>query len=318
MQVIQEQPKAKPQPKPVKQAAKAPATVTPQAALTQPSTPPQEPTQIKMSPVGGSEIAIAKFPGSVSTITSADIARSETVSLENVLQTRVPGIIVSDLQGNDFQTDVQFRGFSASPVDGVPQGLAVYENGVRINEAFGDVVNWDFLPSVAVQNMAVVANNPAFGLNALGGAISITMKDGFGFQGVETDVRGGSFGRIEGSVQAGAKSGNYAAYIAVEDIHDDGWREFSPSDIRRMFADLGFKNHDAEFHVNFTGADNFVGAVTASPVELLAQSYSDVFTNPQTTNNDLAMASVNGSVAVTDTLNVSGVGYYRNFRQKPR
>jgi iron complex outermembrane receptor protein len=175
VQVIQEQPKANPQPKPIQKAAKAPATVTAQSTPTSP-TPPQEPTQIKMSPVGGSEIAIAKFPGSVSTITSADIARSETVSLENVLQTRVPGIIVSDLQGNDFQTDVQFRGFSASPVDGVPQGLAVYENGVRINEAFGDVVNWDFLPSVAVQNMAVLANNPAFGLNALGGAISITMK----------------------------------------------------------------------------------------------------------------------------------------------
>ena len=103
------------------------------------------------------------------------------------------------------------------------------------NEAFGDVVNWDFLPSVAISDIAVVANNPAFGLNAIGGAISISMKDGFGFQGVATDVRGGSFGRIQGSVQAGEKSGNYAAYIAVEDIHDDGWRDFSPSDIRRMY-----------------------------------------------------------------------------------
>jgi iron complex outermembrane recepter protein len=321
VQVIQEQPKTKPTPTPVRQATetkKAPATVQPAPSPTPPieiGTSIPEPTAIMMSPVGGSEIPITKVPGSVSTVTSSDVARSYSDSLENVLQTRVPGIIVNDLQGNDFQTDVQFRGFSASPLDGVPQGLAVYQNGVRINEAFGDVVNWDFLPSVAVSDIAVVANNPAFGLNALGGAISITMKDGFDFQGVETDVRGGSFGRIQGSVQAGQKSGNYAAYIGIEDIHDDGWREFSPSDIRRMYADLGFKNHDAEFHVNFSGADNFVGAVTASPVELLAQSYSDVFTNPQTTNNDLAMGSVNGSVALTDTLKMSGVGYYRNFRQ---
>ncbi len=86
-------------------------------------------------------------------------------------------------------------------------------------------------------------------------------------------------------------------------------------DIRRMFADIGFKNHDAEFHANFTGADNFVGVVAASPVELLQESYSSVFTNPQTTQNDLAMGSINGSVNVTDTFKVSGVSYYRSFRQ---
>lgn len=318
VQVIEQQRKTKPRPKPVKPANKPKTPVVTQ----QPSTAPLEaPTstplasEVVMSPVGGSEIPIAKFPGSVSTLSSSDVTRSGATSLQNVLETRVPGIIVNDLQGNDFQTEVQFRGFSASPVDGVPQGLAVYQNGVRINEAFGDVVNWDFLPTAAVADMAVVANNPAFGLNALGGAISITMKDGFDFQGVETDVRGGSFGRIQGSIQTGARSGNYAAYMAIENIHDDGWREFSPSDIRRMYADLGFKNRDAEFHVNFTGADNFVGAVAASPVELLARDYSDVYTSPQTTKNELAMGAVNGSVALTDTLKISGVGYYRNFRQ---
>jgi len=317
VQVIQEQPK----PKPVKQAAKP--KKAPVAQVQAPTTPPVEegssvlePTQVKMSPVGGSEIPIAKVPGSVGTVSSSDVTRSGTMAVQDALQSRIPGVIVNNLQGNDFQTNVQFHGFEASPLDGVPQGLAVYENGVRINEAFGDVVNWDFLPSVAISDIAVMTNNPAFGLNALGGSVSITMKDGFNFQGVETDFRMGSFGRVQGSVQAGQQFGNYAAYVAVEDIHDDGWREFSPSNIRRMFADIGFKNHDAEFHANFTGADNFIGAVAASPVELLDQSYSDVFTNPQTTQNDMAMGSLNGSVNVTDTLKVSGVSYYRRFNQR--
>lgn len=314
--MIQEQPK----PKPVRQAAKP--KKAPVAQVQAPTTPPVEegssvlePSQVKMSPVGGSEIPIAKVPGSVGTVSSSDVTRSGTMAVQDALQSRIPGVIVNNLQGNDFQTNVQFHGFEASPLDGVPQGLAVYENGVRINEAFGDVVNWDFLPSVAISDIAVMTNNPAFGLNALGGSISISMKDGFNFQGVETDFRMGSFGRVQGSVQAGQQFGNYAAYVAVEDIHDDGWREFSPSNIRRMFADIGFKNHDAEFHANFTGADNFVGAVAASPVELLDQSYSDVFTSPQTTQNDMAMGSLNGSVNVTDTLKVSGVGYYRRFNQ---
>ena len=317
VEVIQQQAKPKP-PKPIKQAAKPKATPpaqVPTPAPAEASLTVPEPSTVKMSPVGGSEIPIAKVPGSVGTVSASDVTRSGAVDVQDVLQSRIPGVIVNDLQGNEFQKDVQFHGFEASPVDGVPQGLAVYQNGVRINEAFGDVVNWDFLPSVAISDIAVMTNNPAFGLNALGGSVSITMKDGFNFQGVETDFRMGSYGRAQGSVQAGQQSGNYAAYIAFEDIHDDGWRQLSPADIRRIYADIGFKNHDAEFHANFTGADNFVGVVAATPVEMLEQSYSSVFTNPQTTQNDMAMGSVNGSVNVSDTLKISGVSYYRRFNQ---
>ena len=320
VQVIQEQPK--PKPKPVKQETKPKKKPTTVAA--QPAPPPQpaetptfppEASEVKMSPIGGSEIPIGKVPTAVGRASAADIQRTGDVTVQNVLQSRVPGVIVSDLQGNDFQTGVQYRGFASSPVNGVPQGLAVYQNGVRINESFGDIVNWDFLPSNAIANMTVVGSNPVFGLNAIGGAITIDMRDGFNFHGAEFDVRGGSFGRIQGAAAIGAQSGNYAMFIAAEDINDDGWRQFSPSEIHRMYADLGFKNREAEFHVNFTGADNFVGAVTASPVQLLDLGWDRVYTNPQTTQNDMAMTSVNGSVKATDTLTVSGLAYYRHFQQ---
>ena len=136
-------------------------------------------TTVNMSPVSGAQIPIGKVPGGVGIVTSSDFARTFDInSAPDALQERVPGVIVDDLQGNSFQTNVSYRGFEASPVNGVAQGIAVYQNGVRINESFGDIVNWDFLPSVAINNMTVVANNPVFGLNALGGAISITMKDG--------------------------------------------------------------------------------------------------------------------------------------------
>ena len=99
-----------------------------------------------MSPLGGSEIPIDKVPGSVSTVSSADISRQKQVITPETLAQRIPGIVLDDYQGNEFQKDVQFRGFESSPLNGVPQGLAVYQNGVRINEAFGDIVNWDFIP----------------------------------------------------------------------------------------------------------------------------------------------------------------------------
>ena len=96
----------------------------------------------------------------------------------------------SDQQGNSFQTDIRYRGFVASPVPGQPQGLAVYMNGVRINEAFGDTVNFDFIPTNAIDRADIQSNNPVFGLNALGGAINLQMKNGFTFQGFEGEVSG--------------------------------------------------------------------------------------------------------------------------------
>jgi hypothetical protein len=100
-----------------------------------------------------------------------------------------PGVSTSDQQGNSFQTDIRYRGFAASPVPGQPQGIAVYLNGVRINEAFGDTVNFDFIPTNAIDRADIQSNNPVFGLNALGGALNLQMKNGFTFQGFEAKSR---------------------------------------------------------------------------------------------------------------------------------
>ncbi len=298
------QPAAQPAPQPVAKTA-VPSAVTPPA-----------PTQVKLSPVGGSEIAIEKVAGSVSTVSAADVARSGSASIQDVLAARVPGITLNDLQGSGFQTDVQYRGFSASPVDGVAQGLAIYQNGVRINEAFGDTVNWDFLPSNAIGDITVMSNNPAFGLNAIGGSISIGMKDGFSYQGGEIDGRIGSFGRKQVGVQAGLRHGPAGVYVAYEDIQDGGWRDNSPAHIRRFYGDLGFKADGNELHVNLTRANNFYGVVTAAPVNLLATGWGRTYTSPQTTVNDVVMPTVNASLKINDTTKLSGVAYYRGFSQR--
>ena len=271
---------------------------------------------IQMSPVGGSEIPLAKVPGGVSTVSSSEISRISTDFAADALQTYVPSVTLSDLQGNVFQPSIDYRGFFASPVDGVPQGLAVYQNGVRINEAFGDTVNLDLIPTSAINGITVLSGNPVFGLNALGGSVTIDMKDGFKYHGFESDTRFGSFSRAQESVQYGAQSGNWAEYIALEDIYDGGYRVEGSSRIRRMYADIGAKGTDSEFHLNFTGADNFVGAAATSPVQLLDEGWSQIFTNPQTTTNVVEMPSINGTVKLTDTLALSGVAYYRHYNQQ--
>ncbi len=314
VQVIQEQ--QKPKPKPVKQAKKPKPAVAPVAVSEAPVAEPVEANTVKMSPLGGSEIPVNKVPGSVFQMNSSDIKRDGTVIIQDALQSQVPGLIVTDIQGNQFQTDIQYRGFEASPVNGVAQGLAVYQNGVRINEAFGDIVNWDFLPSNAINNVALVTGNPVFGLNALGGSIVIDMKDGFNYQGAEVDTRFGSFGRKQVSTEAGYRSGNWGIYGAFEAINDDGFRDFSDAEVRRGYFDLGVKGDRAEFHFNFTGADNHVGVTAAAPEQLLDMGRNLTFTSPQTTDNEMQMYSVNGKVKATDTLTFSGVTYYRHFNQK--
>ncbi len=286
---VQAKPKTAPKPKPVPQAAPEPQPApqqvvepAPQLAELPPPAggPAPADTLVKMSPVAGSEIPLEKVPGAVGTVSAADVARNGTGQVQNVLQQQVPGIILSDTAGSGFRTDVSYRGFDASPVGGRSQALAVYMNGIRINESFGDTVNFDAIPSIAISSMAVVGNNPVFGLNAIGGAISVSMKDGFEFQGATIDAMAGSFGRKQIAAEAGAKSGAFAAYAAAEYLEEDGFRDFSAAEVKRMFADVGFKGSDVELHFSFNGAKSLAGVVTAAPVELLALDYGRTFTSP--------------------------------------
>lgn len=271
---------------------------------------------VPMSPVKGSEIPLEKVPAGVSIVSNGQIASYGSPALEGALQQYVPAAIISDVNGNMFSTDVQFRGYTASPVEGTPQGLAVYQNGVRINEVFGDTVNWELIPTSAIANMALVTGSPLYGLNALGGAINITMKDGFGFQGVESDTRAGSYGYRQESLQLGKQVDNFAAYLSVEGVSSDGWRYFSPADVARMYADLGVKDKNTELHINFTGAKSWLGVVGPAPSQLVAEDYSSVFTSPQTTDDQLAMLSINGTTKLTDTWSLSGDVYWRSFHQQ--
>src|SRR5882724_12413856 len=253
------------------------------------------------TPTASSGMDVDKVPASVNAVGAGQIARTGSLNIADALQQQVPGIIVSDTTGNPFQPDIQFRGFVASPVAGTPQGLAVYQNGVRVNEAFGDTVNWDLIPTAAIRSVTVVTNNPAFGLNALGGAVNVQMKNGFTYHGAEIDTMGGSFGRIQSSAQWGKQIDNFAVYGAMEGLHDGGFRNFSVSNVRRFYGDVGYKNDASEFHVNMGVADNNFGAATTVPVELLQQYYGATYTTPQTSTNRVGYVNLTSKVEATPT-----------------
>ena len=96
-----------------------------------------------------------------------------------LFEKNVQSVDINEAQGNPSQTDINYRGFTASPLLGTPQGLSVFLDGVRINEPFGDVVNWDLIPQAAISTIQLIpGSNPTFGLNTLGGAIAVTTKNG--------------------------------------------------------------------------------------------------------------------------------------------
>lgn len=301
----------------------APATSAKRGASRQAARTARKPSRVvyvySTTPTAGtgSSIDVDKIPASVNFVDAERIARTGSANITDALLQQVPGVSINEVAGNPFQPNVEFRGFVASPVAGTPQGLAVYQNGVRINEAFGDTVNWDLIPTAAIKSVSVVTNNPAFGLNALGGAVNVQMKDGFNYHGAEIDTMGGSFGRLQGSAQWGKQvDSNFAVYGALEGLHDNGFRNFSTSDVRRFYGDVGYKNDASEFHLNMGVADNKFGATATVPVELLQQYWGATYTTPQITNNRVGYANLTGKVEATPTWTVDGSVHVRVFDQR--
>ena len=154
---------------------------------------------------------------------------------------------------------------------------------MRINEAFGDTVNWELIPENAIDRTAIIAGNPIFGLNALGGAVTVTMKNGFTWQGFEADLRGGSFGRAQEELQYGKQIGDWSVYAAATQINDGGWRVDGASQITNFYGDVGYKANGFESHLQLTAGDSQLGAAAFTPIQLLQNNWGSVFTVPQTT-----------------------------------
>jgi iron complex outermembrane recepter protein len=311
-------------PKPAPKPAQRPARTSAGAARPAPATPAPAPAAsapspfqvIAPTPITGLGFDRSKVPAMVQTLPAEDFSRTYSPNVVETFVQRIPGVTTNNVQGNEFAADLRYRGFAASPVQGTPQGLAVYMQGIRINEAFGDTVNWDLIPKVAIGRSDIWTNNPTFGLNALGGAISFQMKDGFTYNGTEFDVSGGSYGRAGGSIQYGVRNGEWGLYLAAEGLKDDGWRYQSPSRLARFYGDLGWKGTDAEIHLVTSAADNYFGVIGPTPIELLANDYRAIYTWPQTTKNQAELIALNGRYSVTDHWTVQSNLYYRRFHQE--
>ncbi|HTR17509.1 MAG TPA: TonB-dependent receptor [Acetobacteraceae bacterium] len=268
------------------------------------------------TPLLGSGIARDKVPAKTDVLNAGDIARTGPPDALRALDQQVAGVNLNDAAGNPLQPALFYHGFQASPLQGSPEGLAVYLNGGRFNSAFGDTVNWDLIPNIAINQLNLVGSNPVFGLNALGGAINIQMKNGFIYQGGEVDLYGGSFGQIGSDLQYGRQDGNVSTYVAGSELHEDGWRDRQTSDQQTFFGDLGGRNDRAELHFSMALANSVLNGPGTSPVQLLDVDPEAQFTAPNQIANKYALANLSGTYQLTDDTALQAVAYYDYFLQR--
>lgn len=271
---------------------------------------------IEAAPLPGVDLPIGKVPPPVQTATADDIQRSQALDLSSFLTRRFNAVFANEIQNNPFQPDINYRGYTASPLLGTPQGLSVYLDGVRLNQPFGDVVSWDLIPRLAISTTTLMpGSNPLFGLNTLGGALAIQTKNGTTAPGTSVQAIYGSDERRSIEFEhGGRKASGLNWYVAGNLFEEDGWRDDSPSQVRQIFGNAGRQGKASEFLVSVAHTNNALNGNGLQEAGFLERDYASVYTKPDTTDNRSTLVNVTGRRSLNTGITVSGNVYYRDIR----
>jgi len=270
-------------------------------------------TVIGNTPLGGLGLPMNQIPSNVQTADSKDMQRQQTLDLADYLNNNFSGVNVSESADNPFQLDINYHGFTASPLLGTPEGLSVYVDGVRVNESFGDTVNWDLIPQSAISTVTLMSgSNPVFGLNTLGGALSVKTKSGHDNPGTEIEAYGGSFGRRAFEGETGGEFGNFDYFLTGNYFDETGWRDNSPTRVYQGFGKVGWQNDKTDIDLSYTYADTSLYGNGATPTNMLDFRREASYT-PDFTANFLSFVNLTGTQFLTDKLLLSGNAYYRHL-----
>ncbi|HEY4365744.1 MAG TPA: TonB-dependent receptor [Steroidobacteraceae bacterium] len=271
---------------------------------------------IGITPLQGSTLDRSLIAAPVQTATAEDIERSHAADLTAFMNRTLSGVYVNDIQNNPLQPDVNYRGYTASPLLGTPQGLSIYLDGVRLNQPFGDVVSWDLIPRAAISTMEVMpGSNPLFGLNTLGGALSVRTKDGFSDPGSGVQLSYGSNSRRSIELETGGNtaSGVYW-YATANKLKEDGWRDASPTDALQVFGKLGWRSDHSNIALTAAYADTDLTGNGLQEQRFLARDYDSVYTKPDNTGNRSTFVNLQATHDFSSSISLSGNAYYRNIK----
>ena len=287
------------------------AVAVPNGVLAEGGSAESLPEIVITAPLQGSDLPLDEVPANPQRITAGQLGSGKSTDLSDALNQQVGSVNINDTQANPFQPDVNFRGFTGSPILGTPQGVSVFVDGVRVNEVFGDAVNWDLIPQPAISGFEVIpGSNPVFGLNTLGGAIAITTRRGFDSPGSGIELQGGSFGRRVAELNSGGHGERFDYFLAGNAFDEDGWGEHNPSHVRQGFAKLGYRDAVNDLTLAFTYAHSRLEGNQTLPRSFLADPWQ-AYTWPDIQEDQMAFVDLNASHRLGDEWALSGKLYYR-------
>ncbi len=292
------------------------ALLAPVARAAEPDAALETVVVVGNTPLPGSELEIDRIPAPVQTATAQDIDRLHALDLTSYLNRALGSVYVNDMQNNPLQPDVNYRGYTASPLLGTPQGLSVYMDGVRLNQPFGDVVSWDLIPRQAIASLTLIpGSNPVFGLNTLGGALALRTKDGYSDPGLSLGVNYGSHDRLAIEAELGGHAdGGLYWYGAANRFKEDGWRNSSASDATQAFGKLGLRNAAGNVSLSASYADTDLNGNGLQEQQFIIHDYASIYTKPDNTRNTSYLLNLVATTKVSDTISVSGNVFYRNIQ----
>jgi outer membrane receptor protein involved in Fe transport len=285
------------------------------AALAQAVDQLPEVTVVGAMPIPAISQPLSEIPSAVQTANSTDLANSQALDLSSFMNQRMGGVYVNEVQGNPHQMDVNYRGFTASPLLGTPQGLSVYMDGVRMNQPFGDVVSWDLIPRSAISNMTLMpGSNPLFGLNTLGGALAVQTKSGLTHPGTSVQTTIGSHQRRAVELEHGGRNDKGLHWFVTGNVfNEDGWRDASPSRVRQTFGKLGWKDGPTDVALTLSHASNSLTGNGLQEERMLANDYRSIYTKPDETHNRSTLLNLTGKHVIKDNTLFAGNAYYRTI-----
>jgi len=277
---------------------------------------------IASTPIGTLDVPLSDVPVPIQTLTAKSIDDTNAIDLTDAMKRRLNGVYVNENQNNPFQPDINYRGYTASPLVGTPTGLSVYMDGVRQNQPFGDVVQWDFIPKAAIASMEVIpGSDPVYGLNTLGGAVTVQTKSGLINRGVTVNAYGGSFGRRAVDMEYGGSKGRWNWFAAGTLFHEDGWRVQSPSSVRQSFAKLGYNSGNTVLSLSGGySISNLIGNGTQDFRALnrttgLNSGYNSVYSIPDSIYQHSPFVTLNATQAFSHHITINANAYLRYARQ---
>lgn len=270
---------------------------------------------VSTTPLPGIGLPLEQIPANVQTVKAADLERSQVLDITDYMNRNMGSVNINEIQGNPVQPDVNYRGFTASPLLGTPQGLSLYMDGVRMNQPFGDTVSWDLIPKNAIAGMQLIpGSNPLFGLNTLGGALSIQTKNGRDYPGGALQVTLGTNGRKIGEFEYGGSKDQLDWFVAGTAFDENGWRDKSESDYQQLFGKVGWHDEKTDLSLTYAFSDSDLNGNGLVPQSQNSRDYDGVFTYPDNTKNESHFINLQLAHYFTDNVSLTGNAYYKHLR----